>query len=482
MRYFLPIFLLFTQSLFITRTINAKYIILLIGDGYGYNHQQAVNEYTGSIPTYQSWQRYWVSTYSIDGNYDPSAAWSDFGYVKQNPTDSAAAATAIYSGHKTYDAGINISNEGTCLTTIVDEARLIGKGTGAVSSVYISHATPGAWLAHNQNRNNGFAIAAEALWGNPTTTMTTTTDYYGGGICPIHAPADVLLGAGHPNWNGGNYVNQAIRDKLYTENGAHGAFHFIERQSGNPDATSRLENLANDPAVTRLAGLFGGSGGNLDYRLADDTGYNPENPTLSEMTKAALEVLDRHPNGFVLMVEGGAIDWASHANDMDAMIGEAIDFNDAVQTVINWVEDPDNDSTWENTLVIITADHETGYLNAFYNEFPIQPPTQVNQTTLELEKSVNGSGLRASWDDPNANDLIDEGEVIYWAWNTTGHTNSLVPFYAKGVGCDYFQIFTTHEDLYRGSYLDNTNIYQVMHWVLDGFLPYRLFLPLIIRS
>ncbi|MBN1536923.1 MAG: alkaline phosphatase [Anaerolineales bacterium] len=455
----------------------AKYIILLIGDGYGYNHQQAVNAYTGSVPPYQNWPRYWVSTFSYGGSYDPASTWSDFDYIKQNPTDSAAAATAIYSGVKTYNAGVNVSFEGDCLTNISDEARLQSKATGAVSSVYISHATPGAWLAHNENRNNGFAIAAESLWGNPTTTMTSTLTYYEGGICPIHQPADVLIGAGHPQWKGANFVNWAIREKLYNESGNPGSYHFIERQTGLADAGIRLADLANNPEVTRLAGLFGGAGGNIDYLHADMSGYDPENPTLPQMTSAALKVLSRNPEGFVLMVEGGAIDWACHADNMDLMIGEAIDFNNAVQTVIDWVDDPTNESTWQNTLVIVTADHETGYLNTFYNQFPNQPPTHVTNATLALEKTISGTGLRASWDDANLNDLIDDGENVYWAWNTTGHTNSLVPLYAKGFGAAYFNIFNTMGDPERGRYLDNTHIYQVMRWAMEGYMPFYSYLP-----
>jgi len=477
MRLILSLLVLISSQSVSYQPSKAKFIILLVGDGYGYNHQQAVNAYMRYTPAYQNWPLYWVSTYSYGGSYDPSLAWSDFNYVKQNPTDSAAAATAIYSGEKTNNAGLNISVEGHCLSTIADEARSLGKATGAISSVYISHATPGAWLAHNENRNNGLAIAAESLWGNPTTTMTTSETYYEGGVCPVHQPADVLLGAGHPLWKGANFVNWAIRDKLYDESGNPGSFHFIERQSGSPDAGLRLASLAQNPGVTRLAGLFGGSEGNLNYRRADGSGYNPENPSLPDMTLAALKVLSRHPNGFVLLVEGGAIDWASHANNMDLMIGEAIDFNNAVETVIDWVEDPTNDSTWQNTLVIVTADHETGYLNAFFDEFPNQPPTQVTPEALNLEKTISGTSVRASWDDSNTNNLIDTGEAVYWAWNTTGHTNSLVPLFAKGVGANYFNIFNTMEDPVRDQYIDNTNIFQVMHWAMAGYLPYSLYLP-----
>jgi alkaline phosphatase len=118
MQLFLSLLVLLSLHTFVSQPFEAKYIILLIGDGYGFNQQHAVNAYTGYVPEYQTWQHYWVSTYSYGGSYNPSLAWSDFDYVKQNPTDSAAAATAIYSGVKTNNAGVNISNEGACLTNM----------------------------------------------------------------------------------------------------------------------------------------------------------------------------------------------------------------------------------------------------------------------------------------------------------------------------------------------------------------------------
>src|SRR4030043_819028 len=122
-----------------------------------------------------------------------------------------------------------------------------------------------------------------------------------------------------------------------------------------------------------------------------------ENPTLSESTVAALTVLEKNFNGFVLIVEGGAVDWAAHSNNMDLMIGEMIDFNEAVQTVINWVNDTTNGSHWGNTLVIVTGDHECGYLTAGPGEFQNEELGEGSVTTLGLEKIVlNRGGGRAS--------------------------------------------------------------------------------------
>jgi len=455
----------------------ARNVILMIGDGMGANQIEAGDKYTGQSAIYESWDNYWMSTYSNGGGYDPNQAWMNFDYVKQGATDSAAAATALYTGVKTANGRINVSPDGlNRLYTIGEKAHQLGRAVGAVSTVYISHATPGAWFAHNDSRNNGYAIADESLWGAPDTTGSSSDPYYGGGHGPSLPPADVLIGAGHPDWNGsinGNiYVNQAQRDKLAAENGQPGAFVYVERVSGSPDGGPRLLAAANDPDTYRLAGLFGGLGGNMEYRLANGLGYQPENPTLAQMAEAALTVLNRNPNGFVLMVEGGAIDWAAHNNNMNEMIGEQIGFNNAIQAVSDWVDDPNNGSSWDNTLVIVTGDHETGYLTAAPGVFPTATLGTITTDTLQLEKTVaNGSGLRASWQDGNQNNIIDPGEQVYWAWNSKVHTNSLIRLFAKGSGADLFQSYFSGNDPVRGTYLDNTDVFKVMDAVTLDLTP-----------
>jgi alkaline phosphatase len=449
-----------------------KYIILMIGDGMGANQMLAANLYTGETPQYQEWSGHWMSTYEYGGGYDPQQAWTNFNYVKNNPTDSASAATALYTGVKTTNGRISVTvNGGERLYTITELARQAGWSVGAVSSVFISHATPGAWIAHNSSRNNGFAIADEGLWGNPNTTGTPGTNpAYGGGKGPTLPPVDVLIGAGHPRWAGGTFVNKTQRDKLAAENGAPGAFTFVERVAGSPDGGTRLLNAAGDPSVRRLAGLFGGRDGNLDYRMADGSGYNPENPTLEQEAEAALQVLSRNPRGFILMVESGAIDWAATDGNMAQMLGEVLDFNQAVQTVIEWVNEPNNDATWDNTLVIVTADHETGYLTAGPGQFPPQPLGEVSPRTLSLEKAISGTSRRASWEDPNHNNLIDPGETVYWAWNAGAHTNSLVPLYARGPGAELLAGYKAGDDPVRGAYMDNNSVHTVMAIEIEALI------------
>lgn len=457
-----------------------RYILLFIGDGMGYNHIVAAEQYTGQKSPYQNYFHGWVSTYPYNGNYSPSEAWRDFDWVRQTfVTDSAAAATAIFSGVKTSNGRINVSPDGsTRYRTITEEARQQGLAVGVVTSVPISHATPGAWIAHNDSRLNGYAIANEGIWGNPNKTGTKDLPNYGGGHGDTLPPIDVIIGGGHPSWyqNQNYYIDQAIYLELLNESNLPNQHRFIERQSGKLDGGTRLLALAQDPNTRKLVGLFGGENGHLEFRLADGSGRDKENPSLSEMTRAALEILGRSPNGFVLLVEGGAIDYAAHQNNLNKLIGEVIDFNEAVQTAIDWVNDAQSPADWTNTLLIVTADHETGYLTRAPNEYPDRPLGEVSARTLQLERSCKTTCLRASWEDENNNGEIDSNETVYWAWNSPNHTNSLVPIYYYGsVSISYISLIDGHDPV-RGDYIDNTDIYKLM---LAKLKEHKLFIPLL---
>ena len=135
---------------------------------------------------------------------------------------------------------------------------------------------------------------------------------------------------------------------------------------------------------------------------------NANVPDLATMTKGALNVLDANRKGFFLMVEGGAVDWAGHANQPGRTIEEQVDFNEAVAAVCRWVR---RNSNWDETLVIVTGDHETGYLWG--------PGSGADAT---------GKGTWVP--------LVNNGEdaVPGMQFNSGDHTNSLIPFFAKGEG------------------------------------------------
>ncbi len=407
---------------------SAKNIILMIADGQGFNTVTATDYYTGSPAVYEDFPvKFGMTTYSASNNfslnplgYDPSRMWGELGYPHSNTTDSAADASAMYTGVKVFNEEINWSPAGA-LTTFFEGVSNYGRSTGAVTSVQLSHATPAAVAAHNPSRGNYSDIAIEMIY---------------------KSPLDVIMGAAHPEYdnNGqtapmtGKYVGgSATWTDLTDGNGANG-FSFIETKS-------QFEDLAH--GATPYDKVIGVAqvNGTLQYKRDTGAPMNSNVPTLTTMTEAALNVLDENPDGFALMVEGGAVDWANHGNDLERMIEEEIDFNNSVEAVVNWVQ---TNSNWDETLLIVTADHETGHLWGPDGEF---------------------------------SSLVDNGEgefpdAMYYSGD---HTNALVPLYAQGAGSDLFADLVDGIDAamvdyygldgneYDGSYIDNTDVFTVMN-------------------
>ena len=408
--------------------VSPKNVIVLIGDGMGYNHIDFLNaETTGqthwqverggdrkvipsgqnTAPTegWQAWDLLGQSTYWHDGPvYDPSASWTDFEWNTKSPTDSAAAGTAMATGVKTYNAGIGVDYEGNVVENLSERAKSLGKSAGVVSSVPFSHATPAAYSSHDESRNNYHSIAQQQVAGD----------------------LEVVIGAGHPFYDD-NHQPRAV-----------GNFGFISESDWTAVATGQtdrtfIESKAGFEALTSGATperVFGVPQVGSTLQQARSAGA-PANdvPDLATLSRGALNVLDNNDEGFFLMVEGGAIDWAGHSNQSDRDLEEVQDFDTAVDSVIDWVE---TNSNWDDTLVVVTADHETGYL--------------YGQTSGDYSAIVP-----ASSDAP-------EGALAAHSWNSDNHTNQLVPFFYRGAGAERITELGSKLDLVRGHYLDNTSM------------------------
>ena len=267
-------------------TFGAKRVIVMIGDGMGFKHIEATRNYVGSTLTMESLPvKLGSTTFEWGGSYNSSLAWSSFTYVKSGATDSASAATAISTGVKTDNGNIAVDHlDLHRLTTMTEYARTYGKSSGVVSSVPFSHATPASFAAHNNSRDNYGAIAREMItsFGDGTGARGNTPT------------VDVVIGGGHLSYQTG-YINSAEYYAL--KNGTTGqGWSFVERKTGVNGSTS-LANAAS--TSSKLFGLYGGSGGNMPYRLANGSGRNIENPTLSDMSLAALTVLGQDPPWYV---------------------------------------------------------------------------------------------------------------------------------------------------------------------------------------
>lgn len=424
----------------------AKNVILMISDGLGMNGWEAA-KLSGSNMVYDGYEGtkvhfYGMTTYMLNADgtpqgYDAGQMWSDFNYTKGNDdytafTDSAAAATAMYAGKKTYQGAIGVDQDQKPVTSYFEIAAAQGKANGAVSSVEMSHATPAAVAAHNVSRNNYADIANEMIY---------------------NSQLDVIMGAGPGHatekYIGGPSTLADIKDA----DGANG-FTYIH----TPEEFKALAN-GGAAAPEKVIGLA-----DTTYTLGNE--YWPhENdeslvPRLETMTKGALNVLSTNLDGFALMVEGGAVDWENHGNRFDTMLIEQRDFDNSVAAVIDWVE---TSSSWEETLLIVTADHETGMI---WGE----------GTWTDIDKDgYYSTGVDVFNSFQRVQDADQDGiaEVLY---GSGGHTNQLVPLWAMGAGSELFaglvdgidseaaQFWNgAFDETWNGFYIDNTDIFTVMN-------------------
>ena len=418
-----------------------KNVILFISDGCGFAQMDAASLYQYGSLGQQAYDRFPVrlamSTYPVDGMvYDPAAAWASFDYVKTGATDSAASATAMATGFKTYNGAVNWDVEGKPLKTFFQSAEEKGKSTGIVTSVLFSHATGACFAAHNSDRGNYEEIAQEM----------------------IHVSAvDVILGCGHPFFSTNG---RKLRSSRFQYIGGEETWQSLLNGTAGGDADgdgqddfwtlvqtrAEFQALAEGPTPKRIFGLpssyktlqqersGNGQAAPFEIPLLDTV------PSLVEMTQAALNVLDEDPDGFYLMVEGGAVDWAAHDHQIGRLIEEQIDFNQSIEAVIAWVEEH---SSWDETLVIVTADHETGYLTG-----PGSGPAEPDNGGL--------FPVGNRWEPQG------QGKQPDVEWHLGGHTNSLVPFFAKGAGSQAYSEAADEVDPERGRYLDNSEIALVL--------------------
>lgn len=336
---------------------SAKYLIVFQGDGMGAEHVKAGGMYVHGAAGSLVFEAFPNQTLMTHDNASGST------------TDSAASASAMAAGVKVNNGVISVRlpGDGSDLTSLLELHRTRGRSAGLVTTSYLTDASPAAHGAHDPSRYN-----TAALYG----------DYMD------RSQPEVLFG-------GGGYDFDTVR-------AAAGGYAVV---------TTRAALLALDPeAQTRVAGSFGNGA------LPPDgaTGRGADLPTLPEMTARALAVLDNDPEGCFAFIEHEGTDESSHANDALGMVLSVRELDSAVQKAIDWVNDPDTDADWNNTLVLVLADHETG-------------------------------GLTVTETIPQA------GVVPAVAWSTTGHTQTPVRVFARGVGADQI----------TGAQIDNTDIFVI---------------------
>ena len=333
----------------------AKNIILMIGDGMGIGQITAGMYATGNTLNLES--------FPVVG-LQKTHAYNDL------ITDSAASATAIACGVKTYNGAIGVNKDTLPIKTIIEEAEENGLRTGLVATSTIVHATPASFIAHQPMRNMYEFIADDIL----------------------ESDIDLLIGGGLKYFNSqrmrGRSLLPKLRQRGFTISGISDA-ELVEVDLSR--ATKFAYFTANDAPIPSTTGR--------DY--------------LPAASKIATRFLNnRRKKGFFLMIEGSQIDWGGHANDTEYIISEVQDFDRAIGEILDFAKEN------KETLVIVTADHETG-------GFAINP--------------------------------LSKRDSIIGAFTSKYHTATMVPVFAYGPGAE----------LFNGIY-DNTAIHQKMRQAL-GF-------------
>ena len=299
-----------------------KYVFLFIGDGMTYPQFQTASAYL-----------------SINADKDTILTTSEMLNFMKFPVsgsattydstsfcpDSASTATSIASGHKTYSGVLNMNEaKNKTYTTIAESLKAAGYKIGIISSVNLNHATPAAFYAHQASRNNYYEIGLELIASN--------FDYFAGGA--------LLKPTGDKSEN----VQPDLYD-LATAGGYKVVKTQAEAQALTADAGKAIV-IAEDLADSN----------SMNYEIdRADTAW-----ALKDYVQQGITMLN-NDKGFFMMVEGGKIDWACHANDAGSTIHDTIALADAVQVAIDFAsEHPDE------TLILVTGDHETGGLSIGY--------------------------------------------------------------------------------------------------------------------
>ncbi|MGB0834009.1 MAG: alkaline phosphatase [Psychrobium sp.] len=356
-----------------------KNVILMIGDGMGAQQVGLLEEYARRAPNSiynDKGNQTALSTLAKDGlmGLSLNAPHGDKGSLV---VDSACSATQLATGLASGSEMIGLDIDGNIVETILEKAKAQGKATGLVSDTRITHATPAAFASHQPHRSLEDQIAVELVESGNVDVMLS-------GGARVFLPSDiktntdnqqVMADLGAPTSVYKKSKRKDDRNVIVEAKDAHGYQVAFDN--------TQLQALDGD----KILGLFANSG------MADGIAYTAckkdnscTQPSLREMTLKALDVLSKDEDGFFLMIEGGQIDWAGHQNDAGWMLHELIKFDEAVAAVHEWVKDR------QDTLVVVTADHETGSFGFSYS-----------RKDLPQAVTLSGDGMQGRDYQPNFN-------------------------------------------------------------------------------
>ncbi len=405
-----------------------KYIFILIGDGMGITQTTVTNRYLKTI-----------GEEPLAFTLFPNFALTTTDCMDTTKiTDSAAAGTAIACGRKTHFSALDIDTiKGENFNSIAENLKIKDWKIGIISSVSLNHATPAAFYANSEKRNNYFDIAMQLPESN--------FDFFAGG--GINIPDDsAALKKFHQKLIAANYqvIDSAVK--------------YNKNQKYNDKIFYSIPNILNqDKALSYYID-------NKDKKIL-----------LRDFVDFGIDFLDTEKN-FFMMVEGGKIDWACHGNDIATVVNEVIDFNLVVEEVLEFYY-----KHKEETLVIVTADHETGGLSfgATKTGYNVNIKDIAAQTySFEYVLNIFNSAKKEDYikiiyqyfgitadesyiDEKTVEKLAkkvlkDFNNKAGIAWGTEAHTGTPVGTYAIGVGSEKFN-----------GLIDNTDIVKKIYEILE---------------
>ena len=406
-----------------------KYIFYFIGDGMGPSHVLATELYLGELQGVIGRPQKLLFT-----QFPESAFVTTFS-ASNGVTDSAASGTALSTGSKTSNGCIGTDADGNNLYSVALDAKNKGMAVGIATTVCINHATPSAFYAHNASRHNYNEIAQ---W-----MLEADYDFYAGG--------DAKCTAEQRNDLYGRAEKQG-----YTI--MRGYDDFVAR-SGNADKVMLYQKYVAEEIPYTID------------RTADDL-------TLAQITRAGIDFLSKKSKkeGFFMMIEGGKIDYASHSDDAATMIHEVLDFNAAIAEAYEFYK-----KHKDETLIIVTADHETGGIVLGYTgEYKLNLKELASQKVSvdRLTAMLSAMG-ETTWGkvaecvkdnigvEPrgkhNANEVVEmtadlakriANEAIYdldrkalISWASGNHSGTFVPLFAIGEEADRFNGVIDNTDI-----------------------------------
>jgi len=426
------------------KTDKPKNVILMIGDGMGFAQVKAYRYYADnpSTPLIEPlpFDAYLVGAVATDSIFvncgeggAPPCVRDPYGI-----TDSASAATTYATGQDTLIGRLSLSPTGEIQESIIEMARRHGKSAGLVATSQITHATPAAFAVHVKDRGQ-YSDIADQLFDNQWDDAPLCAVLLGGGTADLQRKDRDLVA----EFTQAGYTYVSNRDELLRADSPH------------------------------LLGLFAPWG----LARAWDRGANV--PSLADMTRAAIKALEKNPQGFFVMIEGSQIDWAAHADDVAGIVSEMEDFSTATEVALEFAAERGD------TLVVITADHETGGMSLGRDDIyhwdprPLRgmkkTPAAMTEEYLAGSESLSQVVARSVPftltadeqtrldnyprevpSDPaygmdgigaymGINEMMSKRTVT--GWTTLGHTGVDVPLYAVGPGSENFRGLLQNEEL-----------------------------------